>query len=150
MDKVPIMPLSGNCVKNYSNCIVICLTEYNLPPIENVLGATLVSSYVIRIFKLHYIAPYSFSLISPALVGRFFTTTSTWEVFLLPLFNSTPQKTPICSYIFYCLGFHGGSGVKNLSAVQKMQETRIQSLGQEDPLEKEQATHFRILAWRIP
>ena len=31
-----------------------------------------------------------------------------------------------------------------------MQETQIQSLGQEDPLEKEMATHSSILAWRIP
>ena len=31
-----------------------------------------------------------------------------------------------------------------------MQETQIQSLGQEYPLEKEMATHFSILAWRIP
>ena len=31
-----------------------------------------------------------------------------------------------------------------------MQETWVQSLGWEDPLEKEMATHSRILAWRIP
>ena len=31
-----------------------------------------------------------------------------------------------------------------------MQETQVQSLGQEDPLEKEIATHSNILAWRIP
>ena len=37
--------------------------------------------------------------------------------------------------------------VKNLPA---MQETQVQSLGQEDPLEKEMATHCRILAWRVP
>ena len=37
--------------------------------------------------------------------------------------------------------------VKNLPAKQ---ETLIQSLGQEDPLEKEMATHSSILAWRIP
>ena len=30
-----------------------------------------------------------------------------------------------------------------------MQETRVQSLGQEDPLEKGKATHSSILAWRI-
>ena len=30
------------------------------------------------------------------------------------------------------------------------QETRVQSLGQEDPLEKEMATHSSILAWKIP
>ena len=37
--------------------------------------------------------------------------------------------------------------VKNLLAVQ---ETRVQSLGWEDPLEKEMATHSSILAWKIP
>ena len=37
--------------------------------------------------------------------------------------------------------------VKSLPAVQ---ETWVQSLGREDPLEKEMATHSRILAWRIP
>ena len=37
--------------------------------------------------------------------------------------------------------------VKNLPA---MQETQVKSLGWEDPLEKEMATHSRTLAWRIP
>ena len=37
--------------------------------------------------------------------------------------------------------------VENLPAVQ---ETRVQSLGQEDPLEKGMATHSSVLAWRIP
>jgi len=31
-----------------------------------------------------------------------------------------------------------------------MQETQVQSQGQEDPLEKEKATHFNIFAWEIP
>ena len=31
-----------------------------------------------------------------------------------------------------------------------IQETWVRSLGQEDPLEKEMATHFSILAWKIP
>ena len=39
--------------------------------------------------------------------------------------------------------------VKNLPAVQEMQETQVQSLGQEDLLEEEMATHSSILAWRI-
>ena len=38
-------------------------------------------------------------------------------------------------------------GVKNPSV---MQEAQVQSLDQEDPLEKEMATHSSILAWRIP
>ena len=37
--------------------------------------------------------------------------------------------------------------VKNVPA---MQETWVQSLDQEEPLEKEMATHFSILAWRMP
>ena len=37
--------------------------------------------------------------------------------------------------------------VQNLPVTQ---ETRVQSLGQEDPLEKGMATHSSILAWRIP
>ena len=37
--------------------------------------------------------------------------------------------------------------IKHLPA---MQETWVQSLGWEDPLEKEMATHSSILAWRIP
>ena len=43
--------------------------------------------------------------------------------------------------------FSRGSVVKNLPAIQ---ETLVQSLGQEDPLEKGMATHSSILAWRIP
>ena len=39
--------------------------------------------------------------------------------------------------------------IKNLPAVQETQETWIQSLGQEDPLEEEMATRSSILAWRI-
>ena len=37
--------------------------------------------------------------------------------------------------------------VKHLSTVQK---TRVQSLGREDPLEKEMATHSSTIAWKIP
>ena len=37
--------------------------------------------------------------------------------------------------------------VKSLPA---MQEARVRSLGQEDPLEKRMATHSNILSWRIP
>ena len=45
------------------------------------------------------------------------------------------------------MGFAGVSAVKNLPA---MQETQVQSLGQEDPLEEGMATHSSILPWRIP
>ena len=39
---------------------------------------------------------------------------------------------------------------KNLPAIQETQKTRVRSPGQEDPLEKEMATHSSTLAWEIP
>ena len=50
---------------------------------------------------------------------------------------------------------HGSEGWASLVAqtvknLPLMQETQVQSLGREDPLEKEMATHSSILAWRIP
>ena len=47
------------------------------------------------------------------------------------------------------MSFLDGSVVKNLLAMQEMQEMQVQSLVQEDPLEEEMATHSSILAWRI-
>ena len=61
-------------------------------------------------------------LMSPALGGGFFTT----------------EASPVAQ------------AVKNLPAMQEMQEAWVQSLGQEDALEGEIATHSSILAWRIP
>ena len=54
------------------------------------------------------------------------------------------QANPCCSVIWASLV---AQTVKRLSA---MRETRVQSLGWEDALEKEMATHSSILAWRIP
>ena len=40
--------------------------------------------------------------------------------------------------------------VKTCLSIQEIQETQIQSLGREDPLEEGRATHSSILTWRIP
>ena len=48
----------------------------------------------------------------------------------------------------YLWGFSGGSVVKNPPA--NAGDKQIWSLNQEDPLEEEMATHFSILAWKIP
>ena len=40
--------------------------------------------------------------------------------------------------------------VKNPPVMQETQDMRVQSLGQEDSLEKEMATHSSILAWKTP
>ena len=52
------------------------------------------------------------------------------------VFNQTPKKASLVAQT-----------VKSLPA---MQETWVQSLDQEDPLDKGMATHSSILAWRIP
>ena len=48
------------------------------------------------------------------------------------------------------MSFLGGSVVKNLPAMQEMQEMQVQSLVQEDPQKKSIAACSSILAWRIP
>ena len=48
------------------------------------------------------------------------------------------------------VSFLGNSAVKNLPAMQETREIWVWSLGQENPLKEEMATHSRVLAWRIP
>ena len=57
------------------------------------------------------------------------------------------QKNYTNKVLMTQISFTGGSGGKESPC---MQETWVQSLGQEDSLEKEMATHSSILAWRIP
>ena len=49
--------------------------------------------------------------------------------------------------IIYTMASLVTQAVKNMPAVQ---ETRVRSLGREDPLEKEMVIHSSILAWRVP
>ena len=74
------------------------------------------------------------SVMSPALAGRFFTTNTTWEAQISYMYTYI-WASPVAQI------------VKNLP---EMQETRIQSLGWKDPLEKAKATHSSIIAWEIP
>ena len=54
------------------------------------------------------------------------------------------MRVCVCARALVCLI---AQSVKNLPAVQ---ESRVQFLSQEDTLEKEMATHFSILTWRLP
>ena len=56
----------------------------------------------------------------------------------------------ISTAVHSLVGFPGFSVMKNLPAMQEMQETRLRFPGQEDPLEEGMVTHSSILAWRIP
>ena len=84
-------------------------------------------------------------LVSSALVGGFFTNGATWEA----------PNMCVCVCVCVCIfetsvhfqGFPVAQMVKNLP---EMQETQVQTLGWENPLEKGMAIHASILAWRIP
>ena len=52
--------------------------------------------------------------------------------------------------IYEQYGFPCGSAVKNLPVMQEPQERQDGSLGWEDPLQEETATHTSVLAWKIP
>ena len=66
----------------------------------------------------------------------------------------SPALPPFISSFGGFFSFHPTTQVTFIAQMVKnlpvMQETQVRSLGQEDPLEKEMATHSRILSWRIP
>ena len=75
----------------------------------------------------------------------------------LEMWNADPETRLLLNWTkycgcCYCLVIRSWASlvaqiVKNMPALQ---ETRVQSLGQEDPLQEEMATHSSTLAWRIP
>ena len=57
----------------------------------------------------------------------------------------------LVAFIVLAEAVHGTSLVAQMvKRLSTMQETRVQSLGWEDPLEKEMAIHSRTIAWKIP
>ena len=69
------------------------------------------------------------------------------ELFQKVVFKQSDQFILVCLVLSYKWSSLVAQRVKHLPA---MQETGVQSLGWEDPLEKEMATHSGIRAWRIP
>ena len=75
---------------------------------------------------------------APSILYRTWTSDS-FLIWYYTCFSAIPPNRPTLSLV--------AQRIKHLPAVQ---ETRVRSLGWEDPLEKEMATHSSILAWRIP
>jgi len=67
------------------------------------------------------------------------------HIYIFSYKNTHTTHTHTHTHIY--IGFPCSSALKNPPA---MQETLVQFLGQEDPLEKGMATHSSILAWKIP
>ena len=70
-----------------------------------------------------------------------------YSVVLVSAVQQSDTETYIHSFRFSYRTFLVAQMVKNPPA---RQETQVQSLDREDPLEKEMATHSSILAWKIP
>ena len=72
-----------------------------------------------------------------------------FHLWLSPLTGGwiSPQELWVLTGSSPVWDFPGGSLVKKLPAMQEMQELRVWSVGQEDPLKKRRATHSSILAW---
>ena len=68
------------------------------------------------------------------------------------IFNGSPLPSGYSKHdLWALLGFPWASLVaQRVKHLPAMQETWVRSLGQEDPLEKEMATHYSNLAWKIP
>ena len=69
------------------------------------------------------------------------------KISIIPQKQISVYHQQIFRFLMVCEDFPGSSAVKNPPAVQ---ETWVRSLGREDPLEKEMATHSSIPAWKIP
>ena len=83
--------------------------------------------------------------VGPQRVGHDLATEQQQQItWVLANQKGVSRKQPV---IRVYRGFPGGLAVKNLPA---MQQTWVQSLGREDSLEKEMATHSSILAWESP
>ena len=52
--------------------------------------------------------------------------------------------------ILYQLSYQGSLVAQTVKRLSTMRETRVRFLGREDPLEKEMAIHYSIIAWKIP
>ena len=71
----------------------------------------------------------------------------TWNCSCSPMWKLSKKGQKVILWGFMEVASLVVQRIKHLPA---MQETQVGSLGREDPLEKEMATHSSILAWRIP
>ena len=69
---------------------------------------------------------------------------------LCPFGGEITTVENVCVYRYLMDLIRASLVAQRLKHLPAMRETWVQSLGQEDPLEKEMATHSNILAWRIP
>ena len=114
----------------------ICHCLHFFPIFHEVMGQ---DAKILAFSILHFKSHFSLS---------FFTIIS---LIVINVCSNKLLKTLTCHRLSFikrfCIDFPGGQMEKRRHT---MRDTRVQSLGQEDLLEKEMATHSSILAWKIP
>ena len=122
-----LLPSIFASIRVYSNELAICIRGQTIG--ASASASALLHEYSLLIsFRIGW-----FDLLAVQGLSSVFSSTTVQKH---QFFNAQPS-----------LGFTNTSVSKNLPA---MQETPVQFLSQEDPLEKGKATHSSILAWRIP
>ena len=90
----------------------------------------------------------------PALVGGFFyhcATRKAWDRSLARVYNTRSRQNFVKTvFTNNYTPWKASLVAQRLKRLPLMRETWVQSLGQEDPLEKEMAPHSSTLAWKIP
>ena len=104
--------------------------------------------------KMHFKIPNEMRLIPSANFIEYLL--NAWYVpdleFRVPGSAEPGLSCTICQFLanWFCLRWWTSLVVQTVKNLPATQETWVQSLGREHPLEKGMATHFSILAWRIP
>ena len=115
--------------------------------------------YFFKFWEVYILVTGSLSDIWFAVFSAFFVLILSMVFWKIAFFNSDEFKFTRCLLVWLMLLVISKSSlgsslvaqtVKRLPTVPTMWETRVQSLGREDLLEKEMATHSSILAWKIP
>ena len=128
-------------------CVCVCSVARSCPTPRDPMNYSLPGSSVHGVLQARILEWVSISLsrgssqiklVSPALQCRFFNYWTTREV------------PPFLNYLKNVMNDWFSLMVQMVKHLPTMWETRVQSLGWEDPLEKEMATHSSTLAWKIP
>ena len=125
-------PLWHSCLENAKDRGAWQATVYGVIKSQTQLSMHVIPISISRLFQ------FSFPLRSPQSIEQ-----------SSPCYTVGFHQLSVLYIVEYIWGVPSGSAVKNSPAMQKTQEMRVQSLGQEDLQEEEMATHSGILAGKI-